>query len=79
MSGEEKTSFKDAWYPALFSHELTDKEPYGIQILGYPLVFWRSKGKAVCALDACPHRSAPLSVGRMENGILEWCVLLSAT
>ena len=59
-------------YPVLFSADLPKTEPYGIQILGYPLVFWRNKNKKVnCVLDSCPHRSAPLSVGRVINGTLE--------
>ena len=53
------------------SKDLSDKEPYGLQILGYPIVVWRHKGKVVCVEDICPHRSAPLSVGRMVNGVLE--------
>jgi len=64
------SSMRNCWYPALLSEELKD-EPYGIQILGHPLCFWRHRGKVQCVQDICPHRSAPLSVGRIVNGVLE--------
>eukprot|EP00012_Vannella_robusta_P000637 CAMPEP_0206188882 /NCGR_PEP_ID=MMETSP0166-20121206/3850_1 /ASSEMBLY_ACC=CAM_ASM_000260 /TAXON_ID=95228 /ORGANISM="Vannella robusta, Strain DIVA3 518/3/11/1/6" /LENGTH=411 /DNA_ID=CAMNT_0053604717 /DNA_START=112 /DNA_END=1347 /DNA_ORIENTATION=+ len=62
---------RNSWYPALLVEQLDATEPYGIQILGYPLCFWRHKGKVQCVMDACPHRSAPLSVGRVVDGVLE--------
>ena len=64
------TNFKIR-FPVVLSEDLTNEEPYGLQVLGFPIVLWRHKGKAVCVEDICPHRSAPLSVGRMVNGILE--------
>merc|ERR1712137_116360 len=64
-------SMRNAWYPALLVEQLDKVEPYGIQILGIPLCFWRHKGKIQCVQDACPHRSAPLSVGRVVSGTLE--------
>lgn len=66
----------NSWYPALLVEDLEKTQPYGIQILGYPLCFWRHKqGEVQCVLDICPHRSAPLSVGRVMNGTLEWLVI----
>ena len=62
----------NCWYPALLVEQLEVAEPYGIQILGYPLCFWRHKGEIQCVQDTCPHRSAPLSVGRVVEGVLEW-------
>lgn len=67
-------NMKDYWYPVTLSRLLTDKEPHGFKLLGEPLVLYRDKnGKAVCAQDLCPHRSAKLSVGSMRDGNLECC------
>jgi len=48
--------------------------PVGTSILGDPIVLWRdSSGTARCLADKCPHRSAPLSQGKVngETGNLE--------
>lgn len=64
--------WRKTWYPIVFSSELSRTEPYGIQILGDPVVLWRDpNGKANCVADRCPHRSAPLSLGTIRNGKLE--------
>ncbi|HEV8296081.1 MAG TPA: aromatic ring-hydroxylating dioxygenase subunit alpha [Acidimicrobiales bacterium] len=48
--------------------------PAAVTVLGERLVLWRSEGGAlVAAPDRCPHREAPLSLGRVENGCLECC------
>ena len=41
----------DAWFPVVTSSELKGDKPYGIQIVGHPLVFWRNKGKVSCVAD----------------------------
>lgn len=62
------TFVRNCWYVAAWSHEITD----GIlsrTILGEPLCFFRGTGSEVVALeDRCAHRSAPLSMGRLEGG-----------
>jgi phenylpropionate dioxygenase-like ring-hydroxylating dioxygenase large terminal subunit len=47
--------------------------PLRVELLGTPLVLFRtSGGKPAALLDRCPHRNAPLSLGRVvEGGRLE--------
>lgn len=46
-------------------------QPVGIKRLGRALVAWRDgEGKVNLVDDACPHRGAPLSMGRLEEGRL---------
>jgi phenylpropionate dioxygenase-like ring-hydroxylating dioxygenase large terminal subunit len=60
-----------AWYVACESHELARK-PIARSVLGVPLVLFRSNGQARALLDRCPHRNAPLSLGRVHaDGRLE--------
>eukprot|EP01121_Diplochlamys_sp_Union-15-3_P004080 TRINITY_DN14051_c0_g1_i1.p1 TRINITY_DN14051_c0_g1~~TRINITY_DN14051_c0_g1_i1.p1 ORF type:complete len:433 (+),score=42.66 TRINITY_DN14051_c0_g1_i1:32-1300(+) len=63
---------RNSWYPIVFSKDVTSQKPYGIQILGDPIVLFRDhKNKISCLSDRCPHRSAPLSIGTMRSGKLE--------
>jgi phenylpropionate dioxygenase-like ring-hydroxylating dioxygenase large terminal subunit len=42
--------------------------PMSTSILGDPIVLWRdASGQARCVADKCPHRSAPLSLGRVDG------------
>jgi phenylpropionate dioxygenase-like ring-hydroxylating dioxygenase large terminal subunit len=59
-----------AWYVACTSEELTSR-PIQRDVLGLPLVLFRSNGRASALLDRCPHRNAPLSLGRVVGGNLE--------
>ena len=53
--------------------------PHAVTLLGEPLVLWRDPdGQVQAAPDRCPHREAPLSEGRVLDGVLEcayhgWC------
>jgi vanillate O-demethylase monooxygenase subunit len=59
---------KNIWYVAAWSHELEKDAPYAAIIAGEPVVLWRDSTGAVNALeDRCPHRHAPLSMGRIEG------------
>ena len=59
---------KNLWYVAAWSHELNAEGPIGRTIIGEPIVLYRKPGGAVVALeDRCPHRHAPLSLGRIEG------------
>ena len=61
----------EAWYIGCLSSELRNK-PLERTILDMPLVLFRdAQGKAVCALDRCPHRGVPLSVGAVVKGRLQ--------
>lgn len=63
---------REFWIPALSTPMLPADKPVGFTLYGDRLVFWRdAKGEARCAPDICPHRSAPLSLGRVTNGDVE--------
>ena len=61
---------KNTWYVACQADELTDK-PLGRKICNEAMVFFRDgDGKVAAVQDFCPHRGAPLSLGRVCNGQL---------
>ena len=61
---------KNAWYVACTPNEIDDK-PLGRRICNESIVFYRGPEGAVAALeDFCPHRGAPLSLGRVVEGKL---------
>ena len=61
---------KNTWYVAAASHEVTDA-PLGRKICNERLVFFRDQNQAIAVLeDFCPHRGAPLSLGRVCEGKL---------
>jgi pheophorbide a oxygenase len=81
--------WRRCWYPVALVESLHTDRPNALKLLGEPLVAWRplSAGSAggggggkkegdggwVVARDACPHRLAPLSEGRLEtDGTLQW-------
>jgi len=56
------------WYVAAWSYEIGADEPIARQIIGEPLALFRgSDGKVRAFEDRCPHRMAPLSMGRIEG------------
>ncbi len=59
---------RNHWYVAAWDHELGDK-PFARTILGEPIALFRGADGAVVALeDRCPHRRAPLSMGKVIDG-----------
>jgi vanillate O-demethylase monooxygenase subunit len=61
---------KNTWYVACTPDEMADK-PLGRQICGERMVFYRNaEGQASALEDFCPHRGAPLSLGRVCKGQL---------
>jgi phenylpropionate dioxygenase-like ring-hydroxylating dioxygenase large terminal subunit len=46
------------------------KHSLSVNVLGTPLVVFRSSTGVVVAEDRCPHRNAPLSLGRVRRGVL---------
>jgi len=57
------------WYPVALEREVDLSRPFPCELLGIRLVLWRdaATGALVCLEDACPHRLAPLSEGRVEG------------
>src|SRR5579871_4462757 len=68
--------FRRYWLPAILSSELPrpDGAPVRLRLLGEDLVAFRDTNGAVGLVDAyCPHRRAPMFLGRNERGGLR-CV-----
>ena len=58
---------RNAWYVACTPDEIA-AAPLGRTICGERMVLFRGEGGAVSALeDFCPHRGAPLSLGRVRE------------
>src|SRR5687768_15590789 len=54
------------FHPVLAAKRLRDK-PVRVTIAGQAFVLWRDgAGRAAAFVDACPHRKAPLSAGRVR-------------
>lgn len=59
---------RDCWYVAAWGSEITTTGLLERTILGESLVMWRkADGTAVIMGNRCPHRHAPLSLGRREG------------
>ena len=59
------------WYAVARSADLA-RDPTPVTLLGDDYVLWRDEdGAVVAAPDRCPHREAPLSLGRLVDGHLE--------
>ncbi|CAN1797978.1 Protochlorophyllide-dependent translocon component 52, chloroplastic, partial [Linum perenne] len=69
------------WYPVMPVCDLDNRLPHAKTVLGLDLVAWwdRNEGAWKVFDDMCPHRLAPLSVGRIDQwGRLQcmyhgWC------
>lgn len=62
---------RDYWYVAASVDEIGDR-PLARRILDEPIVFYRATDGTVVALeDRCPHRRAPLSMGRVVEDAIE--------
>jgi phenylpropionate dioxygenase-like ring-hydroxylating dioxygenase large terminal subunit len=64
---------QDAWYCAGFSADMETGKTRAITMLGDPIVLYRGDTGGLAALaDRCPHRFAPLSMGKVcEGGQIE--------
>jgi len=75
-TGHRQFNWKKAWYPIHVVETLDEGRPHKTQVLGINIVIWND-GKTVDGVkqigewnvfeDACPHRQAPLSEGRVED------------
>jgi nitrite reductase/ring-hydroxylating ferredoxin subunit len=66
--GKEQFIFTKQWYPVAVVEFLDKKKPHPLQLMGKDLVMWLdvTTNKWNVFEDACPHRLAPLSEGRIE-------------
>ncbi|WP_050460937.1 aromatic ring-hydroxylating dioxygenase subunit alpha [Herbaspirillum autotrophicum] len=65
------TYLRNAWYAAAFDHEVGD-QLLARTLLDQFLVFYRDlDGKPVALADRCPHRFAPLSMGKLVDGVVQ--------
>ena len=64
---KETFQWTQQWYPVAAIEILDPFRPHPVQVLGKLLVIWRdAQQQWHCFEDACPHRLAPLSEGRVE-------------
>ncbi|CAN5152992.1 hypothetical protein BH10PSE6_BH10PSE6_17170 [soil metagenome] len=62
---------RNAWYVAAWTHEIEPGHIHARTIIDQPLVIYRTADGSIVALeDRCPHRFAPLSMGRLEGDAL---------
>jgi len=60
---------RNAWYMAGWDKDVPEGEVIAATILGQPLALARGEAGRVFAMeDRCPHRAAPLSLGKCEGG-----------
>ena len=63
------TYLRNAWYVAAWSDDLAEGQLLGRAILKEPIVLFRKADGNVAALqDRCPHRFAPLHMGKVVGG-----------
>lgn len=59
---------RNTWYLAAWSNVIKPGELFPRTLLDRPVVFFRDAGGGVVALDdRCPHRFAPLSLGKLDG------------
>ena len=65
-----RPALRHSWYAVARTPDLA-RDPLAVTLLGDPYVLWRAEdGAVVAAPDRCPHREAPLSLGRLTDGQL---------
>src|SRR5262245_13234987 len=63
------SSLRNAWYGAAWGDDLAEGQLIGRTILQEPVVLYRKSDGHVAALeDRCPHRFAPLHMGKVVGG-----------
>jgi phenylpropionate dioxygenase-like ring-hydroxylating dioxygenase large terminal subunit len=63
----ETFQWQQQWYAVAVVDFLDPSKPHPLQLLGKNIVLWRDgQQQWQCFADACPHRLAPLSEGRIE-------------
>jgi phenylpropionate dioxygenase-like ring-hydroxylating dioxygenase large terminal subunit len=64
------TALINDWHTVAFAGEIVEGKLFATKLMGEPLVLWRSAGELHAWQDQCPHRGAPLSLGRLNAGRL---------
>lgn len=64
------TDRRSSWYAIALSRKVGAK-PHRVLLGGQPFVLFRSGDGLHCLTDRCPHRFAPLSLGRVIDGAIE--------
>ena len=69
----DAASYNDHWYAVAYPWQIEDGEVFSTRLWGEPMVIYRdAENNLVCSKDVCPHRSAPLSMGKINtDGQLE--------
>lgn len=69
MICEQSTFLKNTWYAAMWSEGLQEQQLVPRTIINVPLVFFRREsGEAAALTDICPHKFAPLHMGKLLPG-----------
>ncbi len=65
------TYLRNAWYVASFANDLGAK-PVKLKVMDEPIVLFRTASGAPAAVaDRCPHRFAPLSLGKVKGDSIQ--------
>jgi len=60
------------WYVACLSDDLRGKRPLARTVVGVRMALFRDEdGRPAALVDRCPHRNAPLSIGKLCDGQLQ--------
>ncbi len=63
---------KNTWYAAAHAHEVTAGVLFHRRLLGDLVLMFRDQAeRAVALADRCPHRFAPLHMGKLRDGVVE--------
>ena len=62
---------EEGWYAVAKASELKAGRPLKRWLFGFPIVVFGSAESPSILVDRCPHRSAPLSTGRVVDGMVE--------
>jgi nitrite reductase/ring-hydroxylating ferredoxin subunit len=66
---------RNAWYMAGWGEDVAEGKVIGAKILGEPVAIYRKTDGGLAAVqDRCPHRHAPLSLGRVVHGDKIQCI-----
>ncbi len=69
----DNPKLRDFWYAIASNVEVTNSV-IGRRLLGENLVLYKdASGEIIAAPDRCPHREAPLTAGKVEDGVLVCC------